>query len=141
MDLNYIKSSLTDALKKSPTYTPNHILIPYIDKFDEYIGSAQIYTVNFAHRLGLDYDLGRYKELEDVGLREVIYYELLNYILYSEPNLKSKGFPSTDQLVKMTAAFQFKDTYVKFKLGDGYTFSKSDYRKRMSLITDYFSKI
>lgn len=138
--MDYLKSSLLNALKKSPTYNNDHILIIYIDTFDKYLGSAQTYTVDLAHRLGLDYNLERYIYVQDIELREVIYYELLNYILHAEPNLKAKGFPSTETIVNYNSPIKFKPLYDKFNLGKGKKFKHDDYRKRMSLVTDYFMK-
>lgn len=135
--LQYVKKTLLAALRKAPTYSPQHPLIPYIEAFDKYLGSSQIYSIDIAERLGFDYSLERYTRVDNIFLREVIYYEFLNYILYAEPNLSKAGFPPTGELINITE-LQFKLLFEKYNLAQGQTFAPTDFRKRLSLITDYF---
>jgi len=140
VELDYIEKSLLTALKKSNTYTSDHPLITYIDAFSKYIGSAQKYTVILAERIGFDYSLSRYIYAKNIDLREVIYYEFLNYILSAEPNLKSVELPTTAKLIAMNDIKEFEPIFEKFDLGNGRKIEKSDFRKRLSLITDYFMR-
>ncbi len=130
----FITNNLLSELKKTPGYSEDNILIEYIKDFDSIIGMDQLFTVNMAKRLGFDLGLDRYINNVNITLREVLYYELLNYIKYYENNRRDKKLPTTNKLINI----QEKDFKVLYKrLHKEKPYYKSFYTTRLSVMTDY----
>ena len=130
----FMTKNLLAELRKTSGYDPKNPLITYINFFNMAVGLDQTFTVNMAKRLGFDLGLERYINNKDITLREVFYYEMLNYIMFYEANRHKLKLPKTEVLINIKE-HKFKKFYNTLYVNKEYY--KKYYDTRLSMLTDY----